>query len=196
MIAAIPGIVLAAGASRRMGRSKALLPLGASGLPFARVVCDTLRAAGVSPIVVVTRAELRDSLEALLPATALVVNPDPDRGQLSTLLTGLEALDAPVAALMTLVDLPLVRVTTVEALLASWYQTHAPLVRPVCRGRHGHPVIFGAPLLDALRSADIGAGAKPVVQRFLADSVTVAVDDPATIDDIDTPEEYERLGRL
>jgi molybdenum cofactor cytidylyltransferase len=196
VIAEVPGIVLAAGASRRMGRSKALLPLGASGQPFARVVCDTLEAAGISPIVVVTRAELLDSLALVLPAAELIVNPDPDRGQLSTLLTGLEALDAPAAALMTLVDLPLVHVTTVEALLATWHQTHAPLVRPVCRGRHGHPVIFGAPLLDALRSADVGAGAKPVVHRFLADSVTVPVDDPATIEDIDTPGEYERLGRL
>ena len=81
------------------------------------------------------------------------------------------------------------------ALLAAWHQTHAPLVRPVYRGRHGHPVIFGAPLLDALRSADVELGAKPVVHRFLADAVSVPVDDPATVDDIDTPEAYERLGR-
>jgi hypothetical protein len=75
--AAIPGIVLAAGASRRMGRSKALLPLGASGLPFVRVICGTLTAAGVSPIVVVTRAELLESLAGVLPGIELVVNRDP-----------------------------------------------------------------------------------------------------------------------
>ena len=79
---------------------------------------------------------------------------------------------------MTLVDLPLVRASTVASLLATWHQTHAPLVRPLYQGRHGHPVIFGAPVLDALRSADVGEGAKPVVHRFLSDAVSVPVDDP------------------
>jgi len=194
--AAIPGLVLAAGASRRMGRPKALLPLGASGLTFVRVICDTLHAAGVSPVVVVTRVELLDSLAAVVPGAELVANDDPDRGQLSSLLAGLESLGAPEAALMTLVDLPLVHTSTVASLLAEWHRTHAPLVRPSYRLRHGHPVIFGAPLLDALRRADLDAGAKPVVHRFLADAVSVVVDDPATLDDIDTPETYERLNRL
>ena len=64
MSAALPGLLLAAGASRRMGRPKALLPLGASGEPFARRICDTLLAAGVAPIVVITRPDLRDNWQA------------------------------------------------------------------------------------------------------------------------------------
>lgn len=194
MSAPIPGLVLASGASRRMGRPKALLPLGDPGRPFARVICDTLTASGVSPLVLVTRAELRDQLAAVLPGVALVVNPDPDRGQLSSLLAGLEALGAPDAALVTLVDLPLFRPSTVTSLLTAWHQTHAPLVRPLHQGRHGHPAIFGAPLLEALRAADVQLGAKPVVHRFLSEAVSVSVDDCGTVDDIDTPEAYDRLG--
>jgi nicotine blue oxidoreductase len=193
--APIPGLVLAAGASRRMGRPKALLPLGASGEPFVRVICDVLVAAGVSPIVVVTRAELVGDLTGVLPGIGLVVNPDPDRGQLSSLHTGLDALGPRDAAMVTLVDLPRFRPSTVASLLAAWHETHAPLVRPAHHGRHGHPVIFGAPLIDALRAANVELGAKPVVHRFLADAVSVPVDDPGTVDDIDTPEAYERLTR-
>jgi len=195
VIAALPGVVLAAGASSRMGRPKALLPVGESGLPFARVICDALTASGVSPIVVVTRAELASPVAAVVPGTALVVNPDPDRGQLSSLLLGLDALGARDAVLVTLVDLPRFRLDTVAALIETWHRTHAPLVRPVHDGRHGHPAIFGAPLLHALHSADVALGAKPVIQRFAAEAVGVPVDDPGTVDDIDTPEAYERLER-
>jgi CTP:molybdopterin cytidylyltransferase MocA len=189
----IPGLVLAAGASRRMGRPKALLPLGASGQPFARVICDTLTAAGVAPIVVITRLDLRDQLAGVLPDVRLVVNPSPDGGQLSSLLAGLDALGSPEAALVTLVDLPLVQIATVASLLGAWHETRAPLVRPVHQGRHGHPVIFGASLLDALRSADVDLGARPVVHRFIAEAVSVPVDDRGTVQDFDTPESYDRL---
>ena len=178
-----------------MGRPKALLPLGASAEPFVRVICDVLVAAGVSPLAVVTRAELVGDLTGVLPGINLVVNPDPDRGQLSSLQTGLEALGPRDAALVTLVDLPRFRPSTVASLLTAWHETHAPLVRPAHQGRHGHPVIFGAPLIDALRAANVELGAKPVVHRFLADAISVPVDDPGTVDDIDTPEAYERLRR-
>lgn len=191
----IAGLVLAAGASRRMGRPKALLALDASGVTFARAICDRLTTAAVSPIVVVTRADLRDALAAGLPGIRLVVNPDPDRGQLSSLLAGLDVLGPCDAVLVTLVDLPLFQSSTVTSLLARWRDTRAPLVRPVHEGRNGHPAIFGRALLDALRVADIAAGAKPVMDRFLANAVSVPVDDPGTVEDIDTPDAYDRLTR-
>jgi molybdenum cofactor cytidylyltransferase len=191
--APLPGIVLAAGASQRMGRPKALLPIVVDGPSFARALCDTLAASGVAPVVLVSRAELRDALAAAVPFATVVVNPSPERGQLSSLLAGLDALDAPEAVLVTLVDLPLVRRDTVQAVLRAWQESGAPLVRPEHAGRHGHPVIFGAPLLRDLRSADAAAGAKPIVHRYLAQSVNVVVNDEATVEDVDTPEAYARL---
>ena len=193
MSATLGAIVLAAGASSRMGRPKALLPLAGAGT-FVERIHRTLRDAGLDPVVVVGRPELEHSLRTLLSTAAVVaVNHTPDRGQLSSLLVGLDALGWPGAALVTLVDLPLVRVDTVNALVSAWACSGAPLVRPVTRGRHGHPVVLGAPLLAALAGADLHTGAKPIIHRFAAQSLDVAVDDPGTLDDVDTPEDLARL---
>ena len=93
---------------------------------------------------------------------------------------------------MTLVDIPLVRTATVTALLRAWERDRAVLVRPLHEGRHGHPVIFGRTLLDALVHADLAHGAKPVVRSFARHAVNVPVDDPGVLIDFDTPEEYAR----
>ena len=83
---------------------------------------------------------------------------------MSSLLAGLDAIDTPVleAALVTLVDVPLVRPSTVAAVIEAWRRTRAPIVRPVDGARHGHPVIFDRSVFEDLRSADPAIGAKAV----------------------------------
>jgi molybdenum cofactor cytidylyltransferase len=195
MSVSIPGIVLAAGASTRMGRPKAFLPMTPGGTMLGRVV-GTLADAGIAPLVVVARDPLAVQDAWSDPRAVdvrLVVNPQPDRGQLSSLVCGIEAIDPSVpAVMMTLVDVPLVRLTTVAALLRAWERDRAVLVRPLYDGRHGHPVIFGRRLLDALAQGDLVHGAKPIVRSFSRDAVNVPVGDPGVLIDLDTPEEYAR----
>lgn len=191
----LSAIVLAAGASSRMGQPKALLPIGPAGEPFVRQIVETLVRAGLSSVVVVTREDLRGALEALRLPAAIVVNPDPGRGQLSSLRAGLDHLGGVDAAMVTLVDLPLVKDATVRALVEAWQATAAPMVRPRYGFRHGHPVIFGAEALEQLRMADLEAGARPVVARLGNRSVDVPVDDSGVVEDIDTLEAYLRLRR-
>jgi molybdenum cofactor cytidylyltransferase len=188
----IPGIVLAAGASSRMGRPKPLLSAG--GRSFVRAVITTLKAGGVDRVVVVVRPAVPDVVAEVASAGAdAVPNPDPDRGQLSSLLAGLDAVDRPGVdgVLVTLVDVPLVRATTVAALLARAAVSPAPILRVACRGAHGHPVIFTRPVFAALRAADPAAGARPVMRAFTVENVEV--DDPGILRDVDTPDDYDRL---
>jgi CTP:molybdopterin cytidylyltransferase MocA len=122
----------------------------------------------------------------------LVRNPDASRGQLSSLLAGLDALAAgPV--LVTPVDLPLVTPDTVRRLIDAWRATGAPIVRPERAGRHGHPVLFSESILAELRAADLAAGARPVIEAHRHQVVDVPVDDAGAFDDIDTPEDYRRI---
>lgn len=243
----IPAIILAAGASSRMGRTKALLPLPRGDCFLLRLEA-TLRAAGVEEIIAVIghdAAAIRAAIEGqwrdganaasadrhgsdpadtharngpfarpATPRLRLAENPDPSRGQLSSLLVGLDAVIAsarsrleekgglalggftPPGILVTTVDLPLVSPDTVGRVVAAWQATGAPIVRPARGKRHGHPVIFGGRLYEELRAADPGGGARTVVRAHEAEAVDVPVNDPGAFDDIDTPDDYERMVGL
>lgn len=178
-----------------MGRTKALLPLPGGDTFLSRLEA-TLRAAGIEDILAVVGHDA-DAIISAAAGAALrlrfVRNPDPSRGQLSSLLAGLEALPRG-SVLVTPVDLPLVSPTTVRAVIDAWSATGAPIVRPERAGRHGHPVIFAESILDELRRAELAMGARPIIQAHRADIVDVPVDDDGAFDDIDTPEEYERIA--
>lgn len=192
-----PGIVLAGGKSSRMGRPKALLPIGQRGDTFFDRVTRTLLDAGIDDVVVVVGADagaIRAGVQPR-PRVRIVDNPDYEQGQLTSLLAGLRAIDTvgAAAALVTLIDVPLVSAATVRTLIAAQREHNAPVVRPVSNGRHGHPVIFARQLFAELERADPARGAKPVVRSHAAEMIEVPVDDEGAFADIDTPEEYERL---
>ncbi len=196
-MAVIAGIVLAGGKSSRMGRPKALLPIGSSGDTFFDRVTSTLLDAGIEDVIVVVgaNAEAIRAASRPRPGVRIVDNPHHDQGQLTSLLAGLRVIDAArtTAALMTLIDVPLVGGSTVRALIAAQREHGAPVVRPVSNGRHGHPVIFGRELFVELQRADPAHGAKPVVRAHAADMIEVPVDDEGAFTDIDTREDYDRF---
>lgn len=196
MPAMVPGIVLAAGASSRMGRSKGLLPCGDSGPTFVAGVLLALREGGVEDAIVVGRAgdeSLRREVET--HGGRFVENPRPDDGQLSSLLAGLNVADRPGVrgVIVTPVDVPMIASRTVAALLDAFNTAPAPVVRAVHRGRHGHPVIFSRTVFGDLRRADPSVGARGVVHAHASAVIDVEVDDPAVLVDVDTPEDYARL---
>ena len=192
------GIVLAAGASSRMGRTKALLPSG-DGRSFLERVVASLRQGGAGEVVVVLgrdAAAVEKHASSAGVAARLAVNPDPDRGQLSSLLAALDVLaDRPFEGVAVVpVDLPLVSAATVARVIAAWRPSGAAIARPVSGdGRHGHPVVFAARLFPELAAADVAVGARQVVRAHAAETVDVPVEDEGAFEDIDTPADYERL---
>ena len=117
----IPAVILAAGRSRRMGRSKPLLPLGTGETFVSRIVRSFLEA-GVDDVVVVLGHEADAVASNLMEsgvAARFVVNEGYQAGQLSSVLRGLNAIDRPgvAAMLLTLVDVPLVSPSTITGLL-------------------------------------------------------------------------------
>jgi len=129
----------------------------------------------------------------------IVENPDVASGPIGSLRAALSALRPvrPVALLAWPVDLPQVRLTTIERLLEAYRRTGAPAVLPTFAERRGHPVIWDQSLFADLETSEAATrhGARAVLSAHEAELVTVAVDDPAVIDDLNTPEDYERLVR-
>ncbi|MDP3717808.1 MAG: nucleotidyltransferase family protein [Acidobacteriota bacterium] len=202
----IRAIVLAAGASSRMGQAKAALPLGTTGDTVLSRVVTTLLAAGLPSVAVVAGAHIdavRAAMPAFEPRARVVEHLGWAEGQLSSLLAGLAAVDDPQleAILVTLVDVPLVRPASVAAIVAAWRESRAPIVRPVHPSttlraggaRHGHPVIFDRAVFDDLRSADPRIGAKAIFAAHASRRLDVPVEDAGAYLDIDTPDEYRSV---
>jgi molybdenum cofactor cytidylyltransferase len=194
----LAGVVLAAGRSSRMGSPKALLDF--LGLPFVVRILQALEALEVKTRVVV----LGPDAARIQPALAshdfiLVENSEPETGPIASLRGALRTLQPlqSSAVLVWPVDLPHVRVSTVERLIEAQRRTKGPVILPTFAERRGHPVIWGSTLFGELLESTEAAqdGARAVLHRHEREVFGVPVDDPAVIDQVNTPEDYERLVR-
>jgi molybdenum cofactor cytidylyltransferase len=192
-------VLPAAGASRRMGRPKLLLPF--RGGPLVAAVVSALRAGGVDGIVLVTATddeELRTWARQAGVATA--VNPAPERGMLSSIQEGIAALGGADALarrgdvlLVAPADLPLLRPESVAELLRRMAAPEALLAVPIYQGRRGHPLAIAPVLIPEILLLDPEIGLKQLRDRHEAELIEVPVDDPGVVLDVDTPADFERL---
>jgi CTP:molybdopterin cytidylyltransferase MocA len=174
-------IILAAGASSRMGRPKALLDF--DGRRAIDLVLDAC--AGLETPIVVTGAHPVDVGDR----ATVVVNPEWSRGQMSSLKAGLRALPPGATAFLLFpVDCCLVTADDVRAIVAAWKcQT---LVVPSRDMRRGHPVLVDASLIPPLLALSDTASAREVFHKYRPEYVTSV--SPHVLMDLDTPEDYAR----
>ena len=181
-----------------MGQAKAALPFGQTGETVLSRIVSVFLDAGVPGLAVVAGAHI-DAVRRAMPPherrARLIEHPGWQQGQLSSLIAGLNAVDEPLleAVVVTPVDVPMVTSATVAALIGAWRRTRAPIVRPADGQRHGHPVIFDRAVFEDLRSADPDIGAKAVFATYRDRVLNVEVKDAGAFEDIDTPEDYEKL---
>jgi CTP:molybdopterin cytidylyltransferase MocA len=188
--ATVAGILLAAGEGSRLGRPKALVEIG--GEPLARRGVALLRDGGAAPIVVVTGAVAVD-----LPGVLAVHNPGWRSGMGSSLAAGLATVpDTCVAAVIALVDQPLVGPEAVRRLIAA-HAAGASVAVAAYQGAARNPVLLGREHWPEVVELAVGdAGARPFL-RAHPDLVTlVECGDTGRPDDVDTPADLDRLAGL
>lgn len=192
----IAALVLAAGLSRRMGRPKMLLPWGERTV--LGQVLFTLQEAGVSHRLVVSGAE-REAIEAIARGAGAecLYNPQYAEGEmLSSIQIGLRELERREeieAALICLGDQPQIEVQVVRRLLEVWSESRAPLIVPSYGGRRGHPWLVARALWPELLRLSPPATARDFLQAQAAQITYVLVETASILQDLDTPQEYERF---
>lgn len=183
---------MAAGASRRMGSVKALLQF--EGETFVdRLVGVFERHCGEVIVVLGHHAEaIRQGMKR---QARFAVNPDPERGMLSSLQSGCALLSADTDVFLFMpVDYPAVESGTVAKLLAALANdTKAQIAVPRYGDRRGHPVACRGALAAEFLNLPAEAQAREVVHRHVAETVYVDVDDAGILMDVDDPAAYERL---
>lgn len=193
----LSAILLSAGESRRMGSPKALLPH--QGQTFIERICTAFLTAGVDELIVVLGARAEEIARVVPVHSALrcVVNSRYSQGQLSSLMVGIGALSPESeAAVVNLVDHPLVSSATIKAVIESFRRAPVPIVIASYNGQRGHPVLFSSQVYGEILAAPLDQGAKVVVRKDPARVREIALDDPGILADIDTPEEYQRLLKI
>jgi len=189
------GVILAAGASSRMGRDKALLPWRDG--TFLSVAIRALQPA--TELVIVVAGANAASLEPIANANAafMAINPNPQLGQFSSLQAGLQDVlnRGRDAAIVTLVDRPPAEIETIEHLKTVFLSSddQAWAVVPEYQGKHGHPFVIGREMIEAFLRAPAGSSAREVEHANQSHIRYVQVSDPLVVANVDTPEDFEKL---
>jgi molybdenum cofactor cytidylyltransferase len=189
----LAAVILSAGASSRMGRPKALLPYREG--TFLEHLIEVTRhpRIGVTRVVLGAGAEVIRAI-AKLDSSVVVINPEWEQGQLSSVNAGLRSLvgiDADGIVLCP-VDHPLVSARMLSELVERFYENKKAIVLPTYNGRRGHPVIFSNELFGELLTAPADKGARAVVWAHAADILEIPTDEEGVVLNINDPDMLKR----
>jgi molybdenum cofactor cytidylyltransferase len=189
----LAAVILAAGASSRMGTPKALLPY--RGRTFLEHLLEVSRhpRIGLTRVVLGAGADdVRDKVK--LDSASIVLNADWRHGQLSSIQAALRSLppDETEGMILFLIDHALITAPLVGTLIEQFDESGKPIVIPTFHGRRGHPVIFRSSLYGELLAARADVGARAVVWTHAAEIHEVATEEEGVILNLNDPETLKR----
>ena len=189
-------VVLAAGASSRMGTSKMALEWGDSTV--LETTLQHVEDSQVYEMLLVTGG-YRDLVEGLakVKATNKAHNADFAAGEMiSSIKLALSWLQQnqmrPDGILILPGDMPLVTASMIDLVISRWHQSPNQIVAPEYQKQRGHPVIFPFEIFLKFETLPADASPRDLIKANIDQLGLIPIDDPAVIIDVDTPAEYER----
>ena len=194
------GIILAAGASTRLGRPKQLLRL--RGKYLIEWVLDAALASRLAIIVLVLGHAHHKILQALgakieHAKLQIEINPLYQKGQSKSLQVGLsKVMNTYPAAMFLLADQPLVDASAIDYLLDSFWSAEKDICIPTIDGKRGNPVTFTNTLYPQIMNITGDMGARRVIRSHPERILEIEINNPHLFMDIDTPQDLERIKKL
>ncbi|HYY25646.1 MAG TPA: nucleotidyltransferase family protein [Candidatus Udaeobacter sp.] len=193
----ISAIVLAAGRARRMGEQKLLLPL--RDKPVLQWVLEGALASNVDEVICVVRdlVSVRRGISVADQRLHWLVNYAADRGQSTSVIAGLWAMDPKSTGALFLVgDQPMIQPQLLNALIARFERSAALIVASAFQGRTKNPVLFRRELFPELIKLTGDRGGRALIDKHREKTEIVDWNDEAPFMDLDVREDYERLKGL
>lgn len=186
-------LVLAAGESKRMGRSKQLLPFGKKTI--LETVIDHISQSTVDDTLIVLGSKREKIEEAIkdFPVKS-VHNPNFKKGMLSSVQKGFASLPEDVdAVLVFLGDQPMIPSSVINEIVRAYQSTEKGIVLPVYEHKRGHPVLISTRYREEVAHLNPEIGLRELVHKHEEDILEVQIDSSSILEDIDTPDDYKDL---
>lgn len=193
----LPVICVLAGRSERMGSPKQHVQIGGRTFLGHLLACLAVVGGRLGPRLFVGReGDAASQRQVVAAGGDWLVNPDPERGPLSTLRIGLDHLPSRSGFLFWPIDHPLVSPETVLTVCQTAVDHPEALVVPSFEHRRGHPVVFPAWAVADLRAAPLEGGARQVFQHHPDRVIHVPVPDRWVRANLDTPADLAAAAAL
>jgi len=187
----ISTLILAAGESKRMGKSKLLLPYQNTTI-IENVIKNSLSSRSDKTVMVLGayRKKILPLIKDLPLST--VYNPDYKQGMLSSIQCGLRSLPLNTqAVIIVLSDQPGIPGQVIDLLIENFHRTKKGIILPTYRQKRGHPILIDFKYRDEILNLSPDIGLRALVHNHSDDILEVPVDYPNILKDIDTPDDYK-----
>ncbi len=194
----VTGVILAAGMSSRMGKTKQSLPF--KGSTILGHVIEQAKLSYLEDIILVLGYD-QVNIQAHINNTGIkiVQNPNYKKGQSASLKVGIDNINnSSDAAMFLLGDQPTVKAPTINCLIDAYNTTNKKIVFPTFNGKRGNPVIMDSSLFQDIKKLSGDTGGRAIFETYKTSILKVPVLDKNILVDIDTREDYNTLikGRL
>jgi molybdenum cofactor cytidylyltransferase len=193
----ISAVVLAAGASRRMGVPKLLLQWGHQTI-IEKVVQTLLDGGVIEPVIVTGRSAAEVVARISSSRVRIAINPSYETTEmLISIQIGLKILPKnAVGCLVVLGDQPQIKTSVVQSILLEFNKSAASIIIPSYQRRRGHPWLVHQKFFSEIISLPPSANLRQFLNQHSSEIVYLNIEDPAILSDLDTPQEYLRQKPL